>query len=135
MAHALLGYDGHCRNIHGHSYRLEITISGKPNSDSSSPKLGMVLDFGELKSIVKEHVLDYFDHCTVLNEKSPAGSFPELQNIFGNVLLVPYQPTCENILVEIRKRLLPHLPMGIELSILRLYETATSYAEINQIDI
>ena len=53
MAHALWNYDGPCRNIHGHSYELLVTISGHPITDENSPKLGMVMDFGDLKKIVR----------------------------------------------------------------------------------
>ena len=52
MAHALMNYDGHCKNIHGHSYKLYITVEGEPNPDEKSSKCGMVMDFGDLKKIV-----------------------------------------------------------------------------------
>ena len=52
--HALYGYDGKCRNVHGHSYHLSVTVIGNPITDSSHVKLGMVIDFGDLKKIVKE---------------------------------------------------------------------------------
>ena len=45
-AHALEGYDGLCREIHGHSYRLFVTVKGTPCADESNPKFGMVMDFG-----------------------------------------------------------------------------------------
>jgi len=54
MAHALKGYDGPCKNIHGHSYELMVTILGYPVVDESSPKLGMVMDFGDLKKNCQE---------------------------------------------------------------------------------
>ncbi len=135
MAHALLGYDGPCKNIHGHSYRLEITISGRPVSDEANPKLGMVMDFGDLKRIVKKTVLDDFDHSTVLNEKSDFASVPQIEKIFGNVILVSYQPTCENLLIDIRKRILHELPKNVNLESIRLHETATSFAEIIEADL
>ena len=52
--HALYGYDGKCKNVHGHSYKLWVTVIGKPISDVNNVKLGMVIDFGDLKKIVKE---------------------------------------------------------------------------------
>ena len=58
MAHVLKDYDGPCRNIHGHSYKLFVTVSGTPISDPSSPKKGMVMDFKDLKAIVKTHIVD-----------------------------------------------------------------------------
>lgn len=134
MAHALYGYDGSCRNIHGHSYRLEITVSGIPDISDANPKLGMVMDFGDLKKMVQKYVLDDFDHLTILNEKSDFSSLPDLDIIFGKVRLVSYQPTCENLLLEIRQRILPHLPPDVKLVLIRLHETATSFAEIVEAD-
>jgi len=58
--HALYGYDGKCRNIHGHSYKLSVTVIGKPISDSSNVKYGMVIDFGDLKKIVNKEIVDVF---------------------------------------------------------------------------
>ncbi|HQQ12325.1 MAG TPA: 6-carboxytetrahydropterin synthase, partial [Bacteroidales bacterium] len=52
MAHALLGYDGPCRNVHGHSYELIVTVIGEPIAETGHVKLGMVMDFGDLKRIV-----------------------------------------------------------------------------------
>ena len=66
MAHTLDGYDGACREIHGHSYRLFVTVRGVPCADESSPKCGMVVDFGVLKSIVNRLVVDRLDHSLVL---------------------------------------------------------------------
>jgi 6-pyruvoyl tetrahydropterin synthase/QueD family protein len=63
MAHTLYEYNGLCRNIHGHSYNLEVTISGEPRKEPGHPKDGMVLDFSELKDIVRTHVVHPFDHA------------------------------------------------------------------------
>ena len=66
MAHALSNYDGKCKNIHGHTYKLFVTLIGIPCEDCSSPKNGMVLDFGDLKNIVKIPIVDVFDHALVV---------------------------------------------------------------------
>ena len=58
MAHSLSGYDGACREIHGHSYKLFVTVQGEPNADPNNPKYGMVMDFGELKRIVGRLIVD-----------------------------------------------------------------------------
>jgi len=63
--HALYGYDGKCKNVHGHSYRLDVTVIGTPISDNTNVKFGMVIDFGDLKKIVKDEIVDVFDHATV----------------------------------------------------------------------
>ena len=69
--HALYGYDGKCKNVHGHSYRLDVTVIGQPIDDTSNVKYGMVIDFKDLKKIVKEEVVDVFDHATVFNKNTP----------------------------------------------------------------
>lgn len=53
-AHALDGYEGKCKDIHGHSYHLKITLIGEPSKDVLLSDCGMVVDFGEIKSIVRE---------------------------------------------------------------------------------
>lgn len=129
-AHALWGYDGKCREIHGHSYRLFVTIKGEPISDEQNPKLGMVMDFGELKSIVAREITDRLDHSFVMRRTEQAEALAEaMGSQFTNVILVDYQPTCENMLIDFAARLKAALPKGITLHSLRLHETATSYAE------
>ena len=82
-AHALEGYDGACREIHGHSYRLFVTVKGRPCADESHPKCGMVMDFGDLKRIVGEEVVSRLDHAFVLR-RSPANE--ELARLLGELL-------------------------------------------------
>lgn len=128
MAHALKGYDGLCRNIHGHSYELLVTITGTPISDSTSAKLGMVMDFGDLKKIVRKSIVDEFDHALVLNRES-ADDFDADAEMFGRTILVDYQPTSENMIIDFAQRLKSQLPANITLHHLLLRETVTSYAE------
>jgi len=128
MAHALKGYDGLCRNIHGHSYELLVTITGIPVSDTNSAKLGMVMDFGDLKKIVRKSIIDEFDHALVLNRES-ANDFDPGNEMFGRTILVDYQPTSENMLIDFVDRLKNYLPENVKLHHLLLRETVTSYAE------
>ena len=88
MAHALKGYDGPCRNIHGHSYELLVTISGYPITDTKSPKLGMVMDFGNLKKIVRTAIIDIYDHALVLNSSMPKNLIEKLSENFDKVILL-----------------------------------------------
>lgn len=129
MAHALKGYDGPCRNIHGHSYELSVTVKGVPLADTSSAKLGMVMDFGELKKIVRNCIVDEFDHSLVLNRESVGGLGPLEAEFFGKTILVDYQPTSENMLIDFAGRILKFLPPGVSLHHLLLRETVTSYSE------
>lgn len=128
MAHALKGYDGLCRNIHGHSYELFVTVNGTPVSGKSSVKLGMVMDFGDLKKIVRKNIIDEFDHALVLNRES-ADDFNVDAEMFGRTILVDYQPTSENMLIDFVGRLQNKLPSEVKLHHLLLRETVTSYAE------
>ncbi len=129
-AHALDGYDGLCREIHGHSYRLFVTIKGEPSCNDDDPKLGMVMDFGDLKRIVNSEIVDRLDHSFVLRDSVQNTMLSRVLSAkFEKIVLVDYQPTCENMLADFAERLQRALPEGIELHSLRLHETATSYAE------
>lgn len=129
-AHALYGYDGKCKNIHGHSYKLFVTVKGIPNADNSNPKFGMVIDFGDIKKIVRSEVVDEFDHAILLNENSPHKQLGEdLMKEGHKVIFTAYQPSCENMLLDMVGKIKPHLPEFVELQSIRLHETETSYAE------
>jgi 6-pyruvoyltetrahydropterin/6-carboxytetrahydropterin synthase len=129
-AHALYGYDGKCKNIHGHSYHLYVTVIGEPISDLDNPKNGMVLDFGDLKRMVKEQIVNVFDHSVVLNQNSPHIELAKtIEGYSHKIVLVSYQPTSENMLFDFAKRIKSQLPQNVSLHSLKLYETANSYAE------
>lgn len=128
--HALYGYDGKCKNVHGHSYKLSVTVIGKPITDSSNVKYGMVIDFTDLKKIVKEEIVDIFDHATVFNQYTPHIELAkELKDRDHHVILVDYQPTSENMVIDFAKKIKKRLPENINLFSLRLQETETSFAE------
>ena len=110
-AHALVGYDGKCRNIHGHSYELQVTVKGLPINDKNNPKNGMVIDFHELKGIVNEEIVNIVE-CN-----------------FDKVVRVPYQPTTENMLNDFAGRIKNKLPQNVSLYSVRLQETRDSFAE------
>ena len=129
MAHALYGYDGPCKNIHGHTYHLYVTLIGNVINDESNVKNGMVMDFSQLKAIVKENIVDHFDHSLVLNIRSPHAKLIDSNLIFDKVLYTNFQPSCENLVLDFVKRVKKLLPKKIELYSLRLVETPTSYAE------
>ena len=129
-AHALYGYDGKCKNIHGHSYQLYVTVIGTPIDDLNNPKNGMVMDFGDLKKIVKKEIVTKFDHAVVLNQNSPHKTLAEtIDDQSHKVVLVKYQPTSENMLLDFAETIKKELPENVLLHSLKLYETANSYAE------
>lgn len=128
--HALYGYDGKCRNVHGHSYKLSVTVIGEPIEDKNHVKYGMVIDFTDLKAIVKEEIVDQFDHATVFNKNTPHVELAkELDQRGHHVILVDYQPTSENLVIDFANRIVNRLPGNIKLFSLRLQETESSYAE------
>jgi 6-pyruvoyltetrahydropterin/6-carboxytetrahydropterin synthase len=128
--HALYGYDGKCKNVHGHSYKLSVTVIGKPITDSSEVKYGMVIDFSDLKKIVKEEIVDVFDHATVFNQNTPHIELAkELKDRDHHVILVDYQPTSEMMVIDFASKIKKRLPENIDLFSLRLQETETSFAE------
>jgi 6-pyruvoyltetrahydropterin/6-carboxytetrahydropterin synthase len=128
-AHALHNYDGKCRNLHGHSYKLLVTVRGEPICDTENPKLGMVLDFGDLKKIVQKIIIDKYDHGVVFNKHFPPKQDFTDKSLYGNIIFTPYQPTCENMVADFALGIKTHLPAHIELVSIRLFETASSYAE------
>lgn len=129
MSHALLNYDGPCKNIHGHSYKLFVTLIGKPLLDDKNPKNGMLIDFNELKKLVKTLVVEHFDHSFLVNRNADISSLYTTKEMFDKMLVLDYQPTCENILLDIVSRLEKGFPENLQIHNIRLYETATSYAE------
>jgi 6-pyruvoyltetrahydropterin/6-carboxytetrahydropterin synthase len=129
MAHALKGHDGLCCNIHGHSYKLRVTVVGIPVNNLESPKNGMLIDFSDLKRIVKEFVIDKYDHALLLNNTTDSTLLEVLQKHYNRIVIVDYQPTTEQILMDFAHILQEALPKTISLYSLRLSETDTSYAE------
>jgi 6-pyruvoyltetrahydropterin/6-carboxytetrahydropterin synthase len=129
MAHTLYNYDGLCRNIHGHSYNLEVTLRGEPLNRPGHPKDGMVMDFGDLKTLVKSEIVDRFDHSLMVNHLVSEVQIELLRKTSDRILVVGFQPTTENIATHIAGILQQHLPADAELFSIRLYETVTSFAE------
>jgi len=129
MAHALHGYDGLCKNIHGHSYKLWVTVKGEVRDENSHVKDGMVIDFAELKEIVKPEIIDKYDHSLVLNANSPHASID--LSAFEKVFYLPYQPTSENLVMDFATIIQSRMTKRIILCKVVLSETATSFAEWN----
>jgi 6-pyruvoyltetrahydropterin/6-carboxytetrahydropterin synthase len=127
MAHAISGYNGKCRNIHGHSYELHVTVAAEKQVEGFLPSPGFVIDFKDLKRIVNNKVVDEMDHKLVLSKAYIDERCKEAT--FDNLVIFPAEPTAENLLIHISNRLHDSLPEGIKLKRLKLYETKDSYAE------
>ncbi len=129
-AHVLYNYDGKCKNMHGHSYKLFVTVKGMPINDVEHPKNGMVVDFGDIKTIVKEEIVDVWDHAVLINAGSPHKALGEdLEQKEHKVIYCDFQPTCENMLYEIAAKIKQRLSGDVTLAYLKLHETENSYGE------
>jgi 6-pyruvoyltetrahydropterin/6-carboxytetrahydropterin synthase len=116
--------------MHGHSYKLFVTVKGKPVNDLDNPKNGMVVDFGDIKKIVNEEIVDIWDHAVLINANSPHKELGnELEGRGHKVIYCGFQPTCENMLYEIAAQVQAKLPSEISLAYLKLHETENSYGE------
>jgi 6-pyruvoyltetrahydropterin/6-carboxytetrahydropterin synthase len=113
--HQLVGYPGPCGRLHGHSYKLNVTVTGERDS-----KTGMVMDYAQLKQIVNDNILQYVDHEN-LNEVMPL------------YFSVTGPTTCENMLVGFWYALDHELAAyGVQLTKIVLYETETNYGELTR---
>lgn len=126
-AHALDCHDGKCSNIHGHSYKLHVTVIGNPLRDKGKPKDGMVIDFADIKAAVKIAVINPFDHALILEKDSPY--LTETIKKRQKLILYPLQPTAENMLIDMVERVIVRLPKNTKLHSMKLYETRSSWAE------
>lgn len=129
-AHVLYNYDGKCKNMHGHSYKLFVSVKGVPINDLENPKNGMVVDFSDIKKIVKSEIIDLWDHAVLVNGASQHKNLGEdLEQKGHKVIFCDYQPTCENMLYEIAAKIKSRLPQDVSLAYLKLHETENSYGE------
>ena len=128
-AHALNGYDGKCRNIHGHSYEMRVTVKGMPLNEPGNPKNGMVIDFHDLKAIVNQEVIEKLDHSFIIGNNMPKDFVEITKQSFDKVVELPYQPTTENMLADFAQRIKQRLPQHVELYSVTLQETRDNIAE------
>ncbi len=129
MAHALLGYDGPCKNIHGHTYTFALTLMGVPIQEEGHPKDGMVFDFSLLKGIVERKILSQFDHALVLSARESQELVRSLSSRYEKIVLLDVQPTCEYLLLHFISLVKGELPAHLKLVAARLDETSNSFAE------
>lgn len=133
-AHMLTGHEGRCSNLHGHSYKVEVTLTAPVGPDS------MVVDFAALKEVMNE-VIDPFDHAFIFDERvvsgdgvfddSPEGQIAKIVSINSDMRWVafPGRPTAENMAHYFSKEIQRHMVKPLVVACVRVWETATSYAE------
>lgn len=123
MGHRLPSHEGKCYNLHGHTYKLRVTIQGKPDEN------GFVMDFGELKKIVKESIIDRLDHSFMLCKDDPITealiSLSESQERPLKFVVMDFKSTAENISRWIFDQL---KGAGLPIVEVTLWETPTSAA-------
>ncbi|MBC1457769.1 6-carboxytetrahydropterin synthase QueD [Listeria newyorkensis] len=125
MAHMLDGHDGKCHHLHGHTYTLQVEVAGDLIANGS--KAGMVLDYGDIKRIVKEHVTAKLDHAFAYFEENEneCRIAKLLQEMDRKTVAFPCRTTAEGMAMVIFDWLAPYLPV----SAIRLGETPTSFCE------
>ena len=130
MAHAIHEYPGACKNIHGHSYELHVSVASNKIYEGYFPAPGFVIDFKELKKTVTSAIIENLDHKLILSHGflSANSSFSKQDNL----VTWEEEPTAENLLIFISQKLLNIFPAEIKLVKLILYETKDSYAEWTQ---
>jgi len=137
-AHMLSQHEGLCNNLHGHTYKLEITIcyfseEGEYNLIEFGSSEGMVVDFKDLKNIVQKEILDKYDHafiCWTRGDKLELDLGKLLIDNNKRVVYMSSRPTAENMAIEFFRLIHFKLPQNYMVSAVKVWETPTSYAEV-----
>jgi 6-pyruvoyltetrahydropterin/6-carboxytetrahydropterin synthase len=128
--HCLKQHHGHCQNLHGHRYRLLVSIAlddGKVQNKGSSD--GMVMDFAFLKEIMMREVHEKFDHKFIIEDTDERVA--DIYNMQPDATVILFfTPTVENLAFEIWKTMKNHLPKDVKLIKVTLYETPNNFAEV-----
>jgi 6-pyruvoyltetrahydropterin/6-carboxytetrahydropterin synthase len=133
-SHSLQAADGHYKPIQANYYRLRVTLLGNPQQETAPGQQGLVMHFDDLKRFIEAFVVKPWEWALLLHKDAPEGLIESWKRIDKKLVLLPYQPTCENLLLDIRTTLIEHLPPGVSLHSLRLSETDNSYVEWNAAD-
>ena len=135
-AHMLSGHQGLCANLHGHTYKLQVEVTSLNGILKEGPSRGMIVDFKHLKHIVKEQIVDKFDHsyvCWIHGNSVEYGIGGLLKKRGMRVTEVEYRPTAENMAQafydQLSETIKDSLP-GVRVKAIRVWETPTSYAEV-----
>ena len=123
-AHVLTDHQGLCKNLHGHTYRVDVSVAAESDGD-------MVIDFKELKAVANEVICDRFDHAFIYNTGS-AGECEIAAVVEKNgmrTVALPFRSTAENLARHFYGELKPHIP---GLSAVKVWETSDSCAEYEE---
>jgi 6-pyruvoyltetrahydropterin/6-carboxytetrahydropterin synthase len=131
--HRIPDHKSQCRNLHGHRYALEITLSGDIIHQNEISENGMVMDFSDVKKIARECVVDVWDHAFLVfkEDKAVLNFLNSLPN--HKTVIFPSVPTAENMASEAFKILKSQYKdtygNHLKLERVRLYETPNSWAD------
>jgi 6-pyruvoyltetrahydropterin/6-carboxytetrahydropterin synthase len=132
--HRIPNHTGQCRHLHGHRYQLEVTVAGDLNEVSGDSAEGMLIDFGEIKTIANKHLVEKWDHAFLVAQfDTPIldflASIPDHKTV-----VLESVPTVENLAKNAFEILAPLIKSNfknrIYLSKIRLYETPNCWAEV-----
>ncbi len=128
-AHRILGHQGKCGYLHGHTYRLEVAV-GAEHLD----RLGMIMDVDDLRALVRKAVLDRWDHATLLSAADPLASAIERvqDDAPERVVRLAANPTAEALAREAWETISRSLPAGIRLERVAVRETPTCCSEVSR---
>lgn len=128
-AHRILGHPGKCAYLHGHTYHLEVTVSAE-----RLDRLGMVIDFDDLRALVKKAVLDRWDHATLLWSEDPL--VPAIERIQAEapekVVRLSGNPTAEILTREAWQAIRLSLPQDVSLERVAIKETPACSSELTR---
>jgi 6-pyruvoyltetrahydropterin/6-carboxytetrahydropterin synthase len=131
--HRIPHHKSQCRNLHGHRYALEITLSGDIIAENQLSESGMVMDFSDVKRIAREAVVDVWDHAFLVHkdDKTVLDFLNSIPN--HKTVIFPTVPTAENMAAEafkiLKNQYLDTFGNHLKLDRVRLYETPNSWAD------
>jgi 6-pyruvoyltetrahydropterin/6-carboxytetrahydropterin synthase len=128
-AHQLIGHHAKCANLHGHTYTLDVTLAGETMGPEYPSEEGFVMDFGRLKQIVKERIVDQFDHAFLAMGNEPVLNL--LSSSGSKVVMLGFRTTAENLATYVYYQL---KDAGLPIYSVKLWETGTAWAEICALD-
>lgn len=131
-AHRLAGHEGLCKNVHGHTYTVHVTITG-PVSTTTGSSQGMVIDFKDVAKTLKEYLFDELDHAYVYNSNAIEEADIKVTALFRaldfKMFALPQRPTAEVMADHFSKVIKGLLSPYLTLQSVKVWETPTSFAE------
>ena len=127
--HRLLGHEGKCANFHGHNYACDVFVSG-----SVVDNVGRLIDFAELKNLLKGWIDEHWDHGFVLSE-ADANGIAAIKTVEPTkYFLLPDNPTAENMARYLLETVAPQQLAGLGVEVVKvvLWETENCFAEVRR---